>query len=148
MTPVAALIVVRPGVEVNAVERDALYADSDRRNVRPHFSVEPILVHAEIRRSIAKAYKSRRVRQPGLPRFSVESELRSGREFGIRTYDVFGGNDYRLLVGHRSSHNPTRNQDVTQTRKRIKRYRPSSEIRNTRNPLQQSCEIAISVRSA
>jgi hypothetical protein len=104
MTPVAALIVVRPGVEVNAVERDALYADSDRWNLRTHFPVEPILIHAEIRR-------------PGMPRFRVESELRGGREFGIRTYDVFGGNDYRLLDGHGSSHNLNCNQDVTRTTK-------------------------------
>jgi hypothetical protein len=117
MTPVAALIVVRPGVEVNAVERDALYADSDRWNLRTHFPVEPILIHAEIRRSIPKAYESGRARRPGMPRFRVESELRGGREFGIRTYDVFGGNDYRLLDGHGSSHNLNCNQDVTRTTK-------------------------------
>ena len=53
MAPVAALIVVRPCIEVNAVEGDALDADAQGEDARTHFPVEAVLVHAEIGRGVA-----------------------------------------------------------------------------------------------
>jgi hypothetical protein len=46
MAPVAALIVIRPCIEVNAVEGDSLNADAQRENAWAHFAVEAVLVHA------------------------------------------------------------------------------------------------------
>jgi len=48
MAPVAALIVVRPCIEVNAVEGDSLDANAQGEDARPHFAVEAVLVHAEV----------------------------------------------------------------------------------------------------
>jgi hypothetical protein len=45
---VAALIVVRPTVEVKAVEGDSLRADRYHRELGPHLAIEAIAVHAEI----------------------------------------------------------------------------------------------------
>ena len=55
MAPVAALIVVRPRIEVNAVEGDSLNADAKGEYVRPHFPVEAVLVHAEIGGGVAQS---------------------------------------------------------------------------------------------
>ena len=55
MAPVAALIVVRPCIEVNAVESDSLNADAQSGDVRAHFPVEAVLVHAEIGGGVAHA---------------------------------------------------------------------------------------------
>jgi hypothetical protein len=55
MAPVAALIVVRPCIEVNAVEGDSLNADAQGEDARPHFAVEAVLVHAEIGGRIAQS---------------------------------------------------------------------------------------------
>jgi hypothetical protein len=46
--PVAALIVVRPGIEVKAIKSDSLCADGDRGEARAHVAIETIFVHAEI----------------------------------------------------------------------------------------------------
>jgi hypothetical protein len=46
--PVAALIVVGPGVEVKAVKSDPLGADWDYRKERTNVTIEAILVHSEI----------------------------------------------------------------------------------------------------
>ena len=59
-TPVAVLILVRPSVEVNAIECDSLRADGNHRDVRAHVTVEAVLVHAEILRSVAQADEARR----------------------------------------------------------------------------------------
>jgi len=53
MAPVAALIVVRPCIEVNAVEGDSLDADAQGEEARAHFAVEAVLVHAEIGGGVA-----------------------------------------------------------------------------------------------
>jgi hypothetical protein len=53
MAPVAALIVVRPCIEVNAVEGDSLDADAQGEDARPHFAVEAVLVHAEVGGGVA-----------------------------------------------------------------------------------------------
>jgi hypothetical protein len=45
--PVAALIVVGPGVEVKAVESDPLRADWDHGKQRSDVVVEAILIHSE-----------------------------------------------------------------------------------------------------
>jgi hypothetical protein len=58
-TPVAVLIVVRPSVEVNAVECDALRADRNQRDVRSHVAIESVFVHAQILRRIAQANEPR-----------------------------------------------------------------------------------------
>jgi hypothetical protein len=44
--PVAALIVVRPGIEVKTIKSDSLSADGDGRQARAHVAIEAILVHA------------------------------------------------------------------------------------------------------
>jgi hypothetical protein len=41
-------MLVGPGVEVKAVEGDAVRADWNDRDARPHLAVEAFLVHAEI----------------------------------------------------------------------------------------------------
>jgi len=46
---------VGPGIEVKAIKGDALQSDWDDSYLRPDFPVEPIFVHAEIRRGVAKA---------------------------------------------------------------------------------------------
>ena len=53
MAPVAALIVVRPCIEVNAVEGDSLDADAKGEDAGAHFAVEAVLVHAEIGGGVA-----------------------------------------------------------------------------------------------
>jgi hypothetical protein len=58
MAPVAALIVVRPRIEVNAVEGDSLDADAQGEDARAHFPVEAVLVHAEIGGGVAHADES------------------------------------------------------------------------------------------
>ena len=55
MAPVAALIVVRPGIEVNAIEGDSLDADAKGGDARAYFPVETVLVHAEVGRGVAHA---------------------------------------------------------------------------------------------
>ena len=57
--PVAALIVVRPGIEVKTVEGDALDADGDHGKERPDLAIKTILVHSEIGRGVAQADKAR-----------------------------------------------------------------------------------------
>jgi len=52
-------MVVGPGVEVKAIKGDTLSSDWDDGYLRTHFAVEPILVHPEIRRCIAKANEAR-----------------------------------------------------------------------------------------
>jgi hypothetical protein len=51
--PVAALIVVGPGIEVKPVESDSLRTDRNRSDERSHVSIEAIFVHGEVRRSVA-----------------------------------------------------------------------------------------------
>lgn len=55
MAPVAALIVVRPCIEVNAIEGDSLNANAQGEDAWTHFAVEAVLVHAEIRGCVAQA---------------------------------------------------------------------------------------------
>jgi hypothetical protein len=60
-TPVAVLIVIRPGIEVKAIEGDALFPDGDFNEAGAHLGIEPIAVHAEIGRRISKPYEARRI---------------------------------------------------------------------------------------
>jgi hypothetical protein len=53
------LIVIRPGVQINAVEGDALRADGNRRDVRTHVVIEAVLVHAEVSRRVAQSNEAR-----------------------------------------------------------------------------------------
>jgi hypothetical protein len=58
MAPVAALIVVRPCIEVNAVEGDSLNADAEGEDAGAHFAVEAVFVHAEIGGGVAQSNKA------------------------------------------------------------------------------------------
>jgi len=60
--PVAALIVVGPGIEVKAVEGDPLRADRDHGEERTNDAIEAIFVHAEIGRRVAQPDESRQER--------------------------------------------------------------------------------------
>ena len=62
MAPVAALIVVRPRIEVNAVKGDSLDTDSQGQHAGAHFPVEAVLVHAEIGGGVAHADEAGRGR--------------------------------------------------------------------------------------
>ena len=62
MAPVAALIVVRPCIEVNAVEGDSLDADAQREDAWAHFAGEAVLVHAEVGGGVAHADEAGRRR--------------------------------------------------------------------------------------
>jgi hypothetical protein len=53
--PVAALIVVRPAIQVKAIKGDALSANRNRRELWAHIAIKAILVHAEIGWGIAQA---------------------------------------------------------------------------------------------
>jgi hypothetical protein len=57
--PVAALIVVGPGIEVKPVKGDPLRADGNYGEVRTNVAIEAIFVHAEIRWSVAHANEAR-----------------------------------------------------------------------------------------
>ena len=60
--PVAALIVVGPGIEVKAVKGDPLRADRDHGEDRANVAVEAIFVHAEIGRRVAQPDEARQER--------------------------------------------------------------------------------------
>jgi hypothetical protein len=57
--PVAALIVVGPGIEVKPVKGDPLCADRYCQQKRSHLAIEAILVHAEVGRGIAQSDEAR-----------------------------------------------------------------------------------------
>jgi hypothetical protein len=60
--PVAALMVIRPCVEVKAIEGDSLRVDGDRGEEGADFAVEAVFVHAEIGGGVAQANKARQDR--------------------------------------------------------------------------------------
>ena len=57
--PVAALIIVGPGIEVKPVKSDPLRADRDHLEERANVAIEAIFVHPEIQRRIAEANETR-----------------------------------------------------------------------------------------
>ena len=57
-TPVAGNILIDPSVKFKAVEADALLADRDFGEVRAHFGVEAVAVHAEIAWCVAETQDS------------------------------------------------------------------------------------------
>jgi len=57
--PVAALIVVSPGIEVKAIKSDSLCADGDRRQARAHVAIETVFVHAQVRGRVAQSDEAR-----------------------------------------------------------------------------------------
>ena len=61
--PVAALIVVGPGIEIKPVKSDPLGADWNDGKQRTNLAIETILVHSEIRRGVAQADKPRQKRR-------------------------------------------------------------------------------------
>ena len=58
--PVAALILVRPAIEVKAIEGHSLHADGKVGECGTDFPVEAVLIHAQVPRCIAQADESRR----------------------------------------------------------------------------------------
>jgi len=61
--PVAALIVVGPGVEVKPVKGDALSANWNHDKQWANLAIEAIFVHAEIRWGVAQTDESRQERR-------------------------------------------------------------------------------------
>ena len=61
--PVAALIIVGPGIEVKPVKGDPLGADWNRGEKRTNLAIEAIFVHAEIRRGVAEPDETRQERR-------------------------------------------------------------------------------------
>ena len=57
--PVAALIVVGPGIEVKPIKGDSLRTDRDRRQEGANVAIEAIFVHAEIGGRVAQPDESR-----------------------------------------------------------------------------------------
>jgi hypothetical protein len=57
--PVAALIVVRPGIEVKAIKGHSLRTDRDRAKEGTHVTIEAILVHAQVRGCVAQSDEAR-----------------------------------------------------------------------------------------
>jgi len=58
-TPVAALILIRPGIQINPIERDAAMADGNLRDDLTHFAIEAARVHAEVDRRVAQSHEAR-----------------------------------------------------------------------------------------
>ena len=97
MAPVAALIVVRPCIEVNAVEGDSLDADAESEDAGAHFAVEAVLVHAEVSRRITQSNEAwqelrlrilKRHRRPGKRAASIaRDELSLDANHGQRTQE-------------------------------------------------------------
>jgi hypothetical protein len=58
-TPVAALIVIRPGIQINPIERDAAMTDGNFRDDLTHFAIEATRIHAEINRRVAQSHEAR-----------------------------------------------------------------------------------------
>jgi hypothetical protein len=83
--PVAALIVVGPGIEVKTVEGDSLRADRDDGEERTNVAIEAILVHAEIGGRVAQPNEARQERR-GLGEMarSPWERTRRGRIFDHR----------------------------------------------------------------
>jgi hypothetical protein len=57
--PVAALIVVGPGIEVKPVESDSLSANWDHGKSWTNVAIEAIFIHAEIGRGVAQPDEAR-----------------------------------------------------------------------------------------
>jgi hypothetical protein len=58
--PVAALIVVRPAIEVKAIEGHSLHTDGKMGECGTHLPIEAVLVHPQISRRISQANEPRR----------------------------------------------------------------------------------------
>jgi len=50
---------VCPGVKFKSVESYSLYSDADLGDIRPHFGVKAVSIHAQVEGGVAKADKSR-----------------------------------------------------------------------------------------
>jgi hypothetical protein len=53
-------MVICPGIQVKAIESDALRADWYGAEARPYLAIEAVLVHREIRWRVAEANEARR----------------------------------------------------------------------------------------
>ena len=78
--PVAALIVVGPGIEVKPVKSDSLRADWNHGEERTNVAIEAIFVHAEIRGGVAHANEARQQAEMASGKRLVCSERRMSRE--------------------------------------------------------------------
>jgi hypothetical protein len=54
------LMLIGPGIQVKAVEGDSLRSDWDDGQARAHFSIEPVLVHSEVRGRVSQTDEARR----------------------------------------------------------------------------------------
>jgi hypothetical protein len=54
-TPVAAEVLIGPGVQFKAVEGNALYTHPLLTQMRPHFAIEAVFVHPKVSRRISQA---------------------------------------------------------------------------------------------
>jgi hypothetical protein len=61
--PVAALIVVRPGIEVKAIEGHSLRTDRDRAKEGAYVAIEMIFVHAQVGGCVAQSDEARQERR-------------------------------------------------------------------------------------
>jgi hypothetical protein len=50
---------IYPGIQFKSVESDALRADADFSQIRPHLGVETVAIHAEVARRVAETEQSR-----------------------------------------------------------------------------------------
>jgi hypothetical protein len=53
-------MVIRPSIQVKAIECDPLCADWNGAEARPYLAIEAVLVHGEIRWRVAEANEARR----------------------------------------------------------------------------------------
>ena len=53
-------VVVHPGIEFKAIERDALFTDGDFGKAGPYLGVEPITIHAEVGRRVPQPQHARK----------------------------------------------------------------------------------------
>ena len=75
---------VRPGVQLKSVERDPLNSDTDFNKIRPDVSIEPIRIHTQISRRIAKPVEPEQSKgRPSLPRFHRVSVAPKSRPFDV-----------------------------------------------------------------
>jgi hypothetical protein len=58
-------MLIGPGIQVKAVESDSLRSDWNDGQARAHFSVEAILVHAEVGGRVSETDEARRGRNAG-----------------------------------------------------------------------------------
>jgi hypothetical protein len=104
-------MVIRPSIQVKAIESDALGADWDGAEARPYLAVEAVLVHREIRWRVAEANKARRAGHG-----SNHIHQRPSRTLWFRSFRVKLPREADYLTGPQESRGGYRGKfSVTQT---------------------------------